>query len=67
MEGILLLILMLLIIIFWAICSFHWLIRSCIRTTIMNEPEIPVVEGVIIENINENSIPVVEIVIDENQ
>ena len=67
MEGILLLILMLLIIIFWAICSFHWLIRSCIRTTIMNEPELPVVHAVRTEDVLENNIPIIEIVIEENQ
>ena len=65
MEGFILLMAMLLIIIFWAICCFHLLIHRCILSVLNDEPEIPVVEANIVEDVLEDDIPIIEIVIDQ--
>ena len=65
MEGFILLIAMLLIIVITAISCFHCLIHRCILGVLNDEPEIPVVEADIVEDVLEDDIPVIEIVIDQ--
>ena len=64
-EGFILLMTMLLIIIISVISCFHCLIHRCILSVLNDEPEIPVVEADIVEDVLEDDIPVIEIVIDQ--